>query len=205
MVDVVFLVDASSSVTSLNFHMEKKFVKAMARSLNVSPEKSRGSVIVYGSKTDVVLSLKEFTNLDGFKRAVESSSYIDGSRRMDLALDAAAAVMNQARGNVTKIVVLLTAGMQSLTNIPDPLSNAVKPLRELGVQTFVVSIGSEPDKREILSAVEDPRDILEVPSFEVLLPQTAVMSTSIAERLGMISTIFISGFNVICGFACLCA
>lgn len=186
MADIVFLIDSSSSVTSINFRHEKKFVNAMARSLNASPDKSRTSVIVYGSTNDVVLSLEEFTNLDDFKLAVDSAKYIDGPRRMDLALDAAATVMNRTRRNLAKIVVLLTSGMQSPTNTPDPLGNAVRPLRNLGVQTFVVSIGSGPDKRELASLVDHPRDIFNVPSFEALLPQTIPITKSIAERSGEI-------------------
>ena len=196
MADIVFLVDSSSSVTSINFRLEKKFVNAMARSLNASPNKSRASVIVYGSTNYVVLSLEEFTDLDDFKLAVDSASYIDGPRRMDLALDAAAAVMNRTRENVPKIVVLLTSGVQSPTSTPDPLGDVVRPLRDLGVQTFVVSIGSEPDKRELVSLVESPRDIFELPSFEALLPQTDEVTKSIAERTGEIG-FFLLRFEVL--------
>lgn len=167
-------------MTSLNFQLEKKFVKAMARSLNVSPDKSRASVIVYGSKHNVVLSLDESTDMDGFKRAVDGSSYIAGPRRMDLVLEAAAAVMNQGRKTVPNIVVLLTAGKQSPTNTSFPWSSAVKSLRDLGVQTYVISISSEPDRQELVSVVEDPNDIFEVPAFEALLPETKQIAKSIA-------------------------
>ena len=184
--DVVFLVDSSSSVTSLNFLLEKKFVKAMARSLNVSPDKSRSSVIVYGSKYEVVMSLQEFTNLDDFKRALDRASYIDGPRRMDLALEATASVMKQGRSNVRKVVVLLTSGRQSPTDILDPLSSAVKPLRNLGIQTYVVSIGSEPDNRELTAVVDDSRNIFEVPSFEALSSQTTQIAKTIATIPGVI-------------------
>lgn len=170
-------------MTSLNFQLEKKFVKAMARSLNVSPDKSRASVIVYGSKHNVVLSLDESTDMDGFKRAVDGSSYIAGPRRMDLVLEAAAAVMNQGKKTVPNIVVLLTAGKQSPTNTSFPFSSAVKSLRDLGVQTYVISISSEPDRQELVSVVEDPNDIFEVPAFEALLPETKQIAKSIAAGI----------------------
>lgn len=187
--DIVFLVDSSNSVTSLNFQLEKKFVKAMARSLNVSPDKSRASVIVYGSKHNVMLSLDEATDLDGLKRAVDTASYVNGPRRMDLALEAASAVMNQATRNVPKIVILLTAGKQSPTNTPFPLSSAVKPLRDLGAQTYVVAISGEPDKQELVTVVDDSKDIFEVPQFEALLPQATQIAKSIAGRSGKVSGI----------------
>lgn len=187
--DVVFLVDASNSVTSLNFQLEKKFVKAMARSLNMSPDNSRASVIVYGSKHSVVLSLDEASDLDSFKLAVDSASYVDGPRRMDLALEAAAAVMNQATRNVPKIVILLTAGKQSPTNVPFPLSSAVKSLRDLGAQAYVVAISGEPDEQELVTVVEERKDIFKVPQFEALLPQVTQIAKSIADRSGNITSI----------------
>lgn len=187
--DVVFLVDASNSVTSLNFQLEKKFVKAMARSLNMSPDNSRASVIVYGSKHSVVLSLDEASDLDSFKLAVDSASYVDGPRRMDLALEAAAAVMNQATRNVPKIVILLTAGKQSPTNAPFPLSSAVKSLRDVGAQAYVVAISGEPDEQELVTVVEERKDIFEVPEFEALLPRVTQIAKSIAERSGNTTSI----------------
>lgn len=180
--DIVFLVDSSSSVMSIDFRLEKKFVKAMARALNVSPDKSKGAVVMYGSKQDIVLSLEDFTDINDFKLAVDAANYIDGPRRMDLALEAAVTVMNRARENVPKIVVLLTAGRQSLASSPDVLSTSVKPLRDLGVHTFVVSIGSEPDNQQLDSVVENQLDIFDVPSFKALLPQMIPISKTVAER-----------------------
>ena len=182
--DVVVLVDSSDSVTSLDFQLEKSFVKAIARSLNVAPDRSRGSVIFYGSKYNIVLSLDEATNLDGLKRAVDSASYVDGPRRMDLALEAAAAVMNQATRDVPKIVILLTAGKQTSTNTPFPFRNAVKALTDLGAQTYVVAISGKPDKQELVTLVDDREDIFEVPRFGVLLPQATRISKSIAVKSG---------------------
>ena len=182
--DVVVLVDSSDSVTSLNFQLEKKFVKALARSLNVAPDRSRASVIFYGSKYNTVLSLDEATNLDGLKRAVDSASYVDGTRRMDLALDAAASVMNQATRDVPKIVILLTAGKQGSSNTAFPFRNVVKALTDLGAQTYVVAISSKPDKQELVALVDEREDIFEVPQFEGLLPQSTQISKSIAEKSG---------------------
>lgn len=187
--DIVVLVDSSDNVTSLNFQLEKKFVKAIARSLNVAPDRTRASVIFYGSKYNIVLSLDKSTNLDGLKRAVDSASYVDGPRRMDLALETAAAVMNQATRNVPKIVILLTAGKQTPTNTPFPFRNAVKALSDLGAQTYVVAISSEPDKQELVTVVEDRKDIFEVPQFEALLPQATQISKSIAEKSGKVFSI----------------
>jgi len=164
--------------------MEKKFVKAIARSLNVAPDRSRASVIFYGSKYNTVLTLDEATNLDGLKRAVDSASYVDGPRRMDLALEAAASVMNQATRDAPKIVILLTAGKQASSNNPLPFRNAIKALTDLGAQTYVVAISSKPDKQELVALVDDRDDIFEVPQFEALLPQTTQISKSIAEKSG---------------------
>lgn len=182
MADIVFLLDSSSSVSSINFQIEKKFVKALARSLNVASNKSKGSVIVYGSGQDVAISLEEFTDLAGFKLAVDIANNMGGLRRMDLALQAAARIMRSARRNIPKIAILITAGKQFPPNTSVLLKNAVRPLRDLGTQTFVVAIGGDPDKRELDNVVEDPRNVFNVSSFGDLLRTAAEIARPVTDR-----------------------
>lgn len=182
MADIVFLLDSSSSVSSINFQIEKKFVKALARSLNVASNKSKGSVIVYGSGQDVAISLEEFTDLAGFKLAVDIANNMGGLRRMDLALQAAARIMRSARRNIPKIAILITAGKQFPPNTSVLLKNAVRPLRDLRTQTFVVAIGGDPDKRELDNVVEDPRNVFNVSSFGDLLRTAAEIARPVTDR-----------------------
>ena len=182
MADIIFLLDSSSSISSINFQIEKKFVNALARSLNVASNKSKGSVIVYGSAQDVAISLEEFTDLAGFKLAVDIANYMGGLRRMDLALQAAARIMRSARRNIPKIAILITAGKQSPPNTSVLLKNAARPLRGLGAQTFVVAIGNDPEKREIDTVVEDPRNVFNVSSFVDLLPKASEIARPVANR-----------------------
>ena len=182
MADIVFLLDSSSSVSSINFQIEKKFVKALARSLNVASNKSKGSVIVYGSGQDVAISLEEFTDLAGFKLAVDIANNMGGLRRMDLALQAAARIMRSARRNIPKIAILITAGKQFPPNTSVLLKNSVRPLRDLRTQTFVVAIGGDPDKRELDNVVEDPRNVFNVSSFGDLLRTAAEIARPVTDR-----------------------
>ena len=178
-------------MTSKNFKLKKSFVKSLARSLSVSPDMSRASVIVYGSKPNVVLSLDEFTNTHSFERAVDQASFISGSQRMDLALEAAAGVMKKGSRNVPKILVLVTAGPQSSVGDPKILNDAMESLRSLGTRTYVVTIGNQPNKPMLIDLVEDSKDIFETPSFVELEPQTAAIAKTIAEKSSKIIFEFI--------------
>lgn len=57
-VDVVFLIDSSSSVGKANFLSELKFVKKLLSDLTVSFNTTRVSVITFSSQTKVVSSRK---------------------------------------------------------------------------------------------------------------------------------------------------
>lgn len=164
--EVVFLVDASTTVSPSNFELEKKFVKTASKSLQVSPDKTRAAVITYSDSTENVVELGKYQTLADFEFKVDSARLLRGVRRMDKALESAANTLKKSRPGVPRLVVLLTAGRQ----IPgsNTLDSAVQPLRNLGAQTFVVAIGNQPDTRELGKAVERPGDLFRVAGYEEL-------------------------------------
>ena len=84
---------------------------------------------------------------------------------MDRALEKAAVAFNN-RLVENKIVVLLTAGRESRGG--KPLAQAVRPLRTIGAETFVVAIGSQINELELTPIVRRKEDIILVPRFDQL-------------------------------------
>jgi hypothetical protein len=164
--EVVFLVDASLTVTPSNFDLEKQFVKTASKALQISPDKTRAAVITYSDNTENVVELGKYQTMRDFEFKVDSARLLRGLRRMDKALESAANTLKKSRPGVPRLVVLLTAGRQ----IPDAksLDKAVQPLRDLGAQTFVVAIGSQPDTQELKKAVEKPIDLFRLAGYEEL-------------------------------------
>lgn len=85
---------------------------------------------------------------------------------MDRALEMAAVAFDNNRPAEKKIVVLLAAGRQSRGG--KPLAQAVRPLRTIGAETFVVAIGSQINEPELTPVVKRKEDIILVPRFDQL-------------------------------------
>ena len=165
---MVFIMDSSATVTQENFEKEKGFIKSLAKSLGVSPGNSRAALVVYSSNPQLVFQLGEYDSFSEFESKVDNSPYVGHSRRMDKALFAAANVFYQSSSSSPKFVFLLTAGVQSKESGVSSLDEATKPLKHLGVKTYVIAVGSLPDQRELEPTVGRPEDIFRAPSFAKL-------------------------------------
>lgn len=171
-VDVVFLVDSSVGVNALQFNKEKTFVKLLAKCLNVSPEKSRASVITFGATSTREIGFNSYENIQVFETLVDGISSVGGDRRIDRAFTAAVEVFKDSQPSVPKLVVLLTTGRQP-ANAPS-LSEAAVPLHSIGAMFYVVSIANDLDKKYFEVLVDHSSQVSQVSSFESLnyvLPQ----------------------------------
>lgn len=177
--DIVFLMDASSFVTQANLIDEKDFVKSLAKFLNVSPGTSRAALVVYGTSSITEMLFNDSRSLRDFSEGVDLVRAVGGLRRMDVALKEATNLLADKRRGVPHVVVLVTTGEQSSGVDGVPLDDALEPLENLGVHTFVVAIGHDPDTST---------NILRVPSFKALPSQAYDM----ARQIKIISGIEIS-------------
>lgn len=155
--DVVFLLDASQRVPQEVYTEEKEFVKRLANHFNINTLGPRGSVIIYAENTYTVA---RFSDLRFEERINRATRLNEMSRRMDRALEIAAQALITSGRHGRKIVVLLTTGKQLQGG--KKLSEAVKPLRQIGAQTFVVAIGDKPRVQELYSIVDNTQDIFQV-------------------------------------------
>jgi len=180
--DVIFLVDSARSVGRSNFQTEKDFVKSFARALNVVSGKSRASIISYSSEPRVHFRFNDYTTRQQFERLVDSTPFLGQYRRMDKALQEADKLLNEARQDVPKMVVLLTAGR----DLPgaEEVERAVKPLQNKGAKVFIVTIGDKPDVQALTDAVEKKDDLIQIPDFKQLGERVIPLAKYIIPRSG---------------------
>ena len=178
--DIVFLMDGSSFVTQSNLIDEKDFVKSLARFLNVSPGTSRAALVLYGTFSITEMRFNDSRSWRDFSDGVDLAQAVGGLRRMDIALKEATNLLADKRRGVPHVVVLVTTGEQSSSVGDIPLDDALEPLENLGVHTFVVAIGHDPDTST---------NILRVPSFKALPSRAYDMARQIK---------FISGIEISC-------
>ena len=186
--DIVFMVDSSASVGNPNYKKEKDFVKSLARLVNATSEKSRVAVIAYSRSTIPVVRFDGYQSLEDFDKKVDDMPLLGESyRRMDVALQSAAQILNSARQHSPKIAVLLTAGRQVPGGVS--LDTATQPLRNLNVTVLVVAVGQQYKKQELDPVVSEQKDLFEIESFNVLLSRARTIGEAIEEKSGNLPSI----------------
>ena len=163
--DIIFLIDSSLGVSADNFNKEKEFIKYLSAALNLAPKGSRVGIVTYASYSRLI-RLGILQTPESLGNSLDGLTRIAGLRRMDRALEKASVSFDNNRPGVKKIVVLLTAGQQSRGG--KPLAQAVRPLRTIGAETFVVAIGSQISEPELTPIVRRKQDIFLVPRFDQL-------------------------------------
>ena len=165
--------DASGSIGELDFQKERDFVKAVASAFNVSTSQTQLGLIDYSKEANLRIKFGDYRNLASFQAAVDAIPYQGNTTRIDKALQLAASdLFNPAAGarvGHTKIMIMLSDGVQ--TNDPDakPLKEAVRPLRDRGVKVVAVGVGSHTDPLELEMLVERESDLFAVTDYADLL------------------------------------
>ena len=172
-------------INSENFNYQKDFIPKLASSLYIRRGKSRAAVVTYGGYVHPmnVMIFKHRTP-EELATGMKQFYPVKGARRMDEALDFAWRMFDLYPSNASKVVLLLTGGKQDHVLGAKSLKDAVRPLRRRGAKTFVVTIGSDPDKEELRPIVDEEADIFPIPSFSNMGALTETIAGQIANRLG---------------------
>lgn len=182
-VDILFLMDTSEGVNLQDYKIEKRFIQRIALHLGIFAGRSRGALVAYGANSLVVFGFGGYNSNSEFVRRVNDAPMFGGDRRVDRALDTAAALMLGARSTMPKVVVLIMAGQHSAD--PDAMSikDAARPLRQLGAWLYVMAIGPI-DPRELQKATIRSTDVFFARSFSGLLGYITPMARYIANTSG---------------------
>ena len=152
-VDVGFLLDSSGSI-KYHYKDEKKFLKKVVRSFDISADGSHAGVVTFSLAAELSIKLNEFTDFKHFKKAVDAIPLMGRTTRIDRALRLAQRGLfveeNGARNSTRKILFLLTDGTQTeMVGAEDPAIVA-RELEASGITVIVVGMGSGVNKAELL-------------------------------------------------------
>ena len=176
--------DSSTSVGRDGFNKEKEFVKSLAKYFNVSPGNSRAAVVAYSNFARTILKFTDYQSETDFNDKLDTEPWYGGSRRIDRALEAASTLLSQARPNVPKIVVLVTAGQQTAGAGTKPLGEAARPLKNMAAKTVVVAVGREADFKNYLSVVNTINDLFVVKLFDDLPYEVQPVVNHVVKHFG---------------------
>ena len=84
--EVVYLVDASSSVSGETMALFKSFIKSSLAGYQISNSGTRASVVTFGERATITLPLTEGGNLQRVLQAIDGLENVGGIGRLDIAL-----------------------------------------------------------------------------------------------------------------------
>nr|XP_033465702.1 sushi, von Willebrand factor type A, EGF and pentraxin domain-containing protein 1 isoform X2 [Epinephelus lanceolatus] len=158
--DLVFLVDESSSVGANNFLSELRFVRKMLSDFPVAPEDTRVALITFSSKTHVVTRVDHISapkshqhKCSLFNQEIPAINYRGGGTYTKGAFQRAAQILRHSRANATKVIFLITDGYSNGGD-PRPVAAA---LRERSVEIFTLGIW-QGNIRELHDMASHPKD-----------------------------------------------
>ncbi|XP_053558647.1 sushi, von Willebrand factor type A, EGF and pentraxin domain-containing protein 1 [Bombina bombina] len=158
--DLVFLVDESSSVGHSNFVNELRFVKKLLSDFPVVPSATRVAIVTFSSKTNVQTRVDYISSRQPHQhkcsllnREIPAITYKGGGTYTKGAFQQATQILRHSRSDSTKVIFLITDGY---SNGGDPRPIAAN-LRDLGVEIFTVGIW-QGNIRELHDMASPPKE-----------------------------------------------
>ncbi|XP_078377620.1 SCO-spondin-like [Oculina patagonica] len=186
-INLAFVMDMSSSITSKNYPKEKDFVKNVADTFSISRTQTTVGVVTYNRDAKLWISFGQHDNNEDFKKAVDDIPYWGGSTRIDNGLDMAAvelfSTLKGDRAKLPNVLILLTDGKQNSDPRATPLEEAVLPLFQLGVKVFAVGVGDQISRDELRLIVEKDQDIFTMKDFDDLLAKSHQIARATCDEV----------------------
>uniref|UniRef100_A0A3B3T3R4 Sushi, von Willebrand factor type A, EGF and pentraxin domain-containing protein 1 n=1 Tax=Paramormyrops kingsleyae TaxID=1676925 RepID=A0A3B3T3R4_9TELE len=143
LLDLVFLVDESSSVGNANFLSELRFVRKLLSDFPVAPGATRVALVTFSSRSHVVRRVDHISTPRArnhkcslFNQEMPAISYRGGGTYTKGAFQQAAQILRHSRQNASRVIFLITDGY---SNGGDPRPVAAS-LRDQGVEIFTFGI-----------------------------------------------------------------
>ncbi|XP_062859813.1 von Willebrand factor A domain-containing protein 2 [Trichomycterus rosablanca] len=165
--DVVFLMDGSSSVGKGSFERSRHCVLKLCEALDISPTMVRVGVIQFGSTPKIEILLDSYSSREELIKRIKKINYRGGSTHTGLALKYVLkkGFLSGRNSPVPRIVILLSDGKSQ-----GAVQQAASELKQSGVTLFAVglhyprweelnSLASAPAEKHVFFA-EDYSDIV---------------------------------------------
>ena len=144
--DIMFLLDSSSTISSVNFKSQLEFIIRIVNQYEISASATQVGVISFSSTTSVTnpfgFSIGSILDKNQLVQAISSLQQFSGvGRRTDLALSRAYQDLQSFRSDVVNVVVVITTG---ISNNPQTTSEAAQRLHSLeDTEVFTVAISTD--------------------------------------------------------------
>lgn len=171
--DIIFILDASSSVWPVDFMTQLKFVRNLTGTLNIGPSitQTRIGIVTFSNTFKVEFNLKDHMNKEDLAQAIGKVRHLTGGTNTADVINFVADNMflqkYGGRMNSSRIAIVITDG-ESYYKQKTVL--AAEKLRSKGVTVFAIGVGSRVDVDELNSIASKPTEkyVLEVFGYKKL-------------------------------------
>jgi hypothetical protein len=181
-IDLVFAIHGSSSLKQDGIEKVKSMIKKIIDYYEISKPGTHVSLLEYSDKPVVIFRLDKTYEADELKMLVDKmkSSGKAGAVTGDaikLAGKKLFGIENGGRPTASKVLVIVT---DSSSTSEQPPREAIKPLKQGGVITYVVRIGGKPSPEEA-NEITKPGNVI-TPENKDKIPDE---STTIVKKINM--------------------
>ena len=184
-VDVVYLIDGSSTVDAATFNRIKKLVEASLDYYNISKDVANVGLVQFGVTAEIVLRPKNGITKLLVRKYVSSISRPGGPRLINKALGLVHSELIEKPGEIRPkakmVLVLITTGMNAEEGARDLISETHK-LKIGRVDTVVLSLGNVANENELTTLAG--RNVIRISSPEMLPRSYGLLERKIYESGG---------------------
>jgi len=188
-VDVIFVLDGSSSVGPKNFTVAQNFINGIVDKFNVSPEGVKIGLLQYSTSPRIEFNLNDHKTKKAVKAAVKNIDWILGDTHTALALrethNSMVAPAYSAQKNRSRFVIVITDGYpQDFKQVPA----AVNQLTSKGVKIFAIGVGkatrSELNKLAFTGEHSNTKDVFYADNYADAKRFTDTLVSLICKNVG---------------------
>lgn len=160
----MFALDGSRPITNAQFSKLKEAVLNMLNRYKISDKGAHVGLIEFSSSVKIVSRLNKDNSMSRIKDVLTPLQPSQGSTRVtDDALRVASDKMfdlsTGGRPGASKVLIILTHGKSSGDSFP---VDAVKPLKSIGVNVFVINIGPNADPEDAMKIATSDKHVIPV-------------------------------------------
>ena len=158
-IDLIFVLDSSGSIGSLNFQLMRNFVANVVRNLEIGPDKTRVGVIVFSYSASVQFSLSRYMTNSSLLQAIANIRYTAGGTNTDAAILTCIRQFNTSYGarpissGIPRIAIVVTDGQSSS---PTATIAAAQMAHSENILSYAVGVGGNVDMTELSAIASDP-------------------------------------------------
>ncbi|KAH9510222.1 hypothetical protein Btru_043795 [Bulinus truncatus] len=181
--DIVIVLDTSTSVTESNFRKSQDFIRNILTPLPIEPDFVRVALVRYSTNVQIVSHLNSSVHKNDKLKAVSSIQYIYGDTFTDLALqDVRKKVLvphNGDRQDVHDLVILINDGVSQRRKAT---LNEAKLLKDRSnLQILAIGVTNNIDETELKSISSGANMFLKIKSFSDLNYQLNIIKSFVCS------------------------